>query len=113
MKLTEKQSEQLNALLDSGKAICRGEYRLCEAGERGFMSAATGKRETYSGIWHTIEVGNKSILVSDAADTANLDVEKYKSPFKKGEIVLVHLESHGYSKGKGERYRGTIIKVES
>ena len=95
-------------LMEDGKTVCYAEYRLCESAEREFMSAASGKRESYSGVWHTVEFPTKSVQISDGSIPDGFDPEKYVSPYKKGSMVLIEVESKGYQKGKGERWRGVI-----
>jgi hypothetical protein len=110
-QLTPELQKLANELLSQGKTVAVGEYRLTDANERSYMSKSTGKKETFSGVWHTVEIGTKAVAVqdrSDAVQAEGFDISKYESPFTKGEIVVVEVTSAGYTAGKGERTTGIL-----
>jgi len=91
--------------------IAVGEYRLTDAQSRSFLSKSSGKRETFTGVWHTVEIGDKAVSIQDRSDAVladGFDVSKYNSPYSKGEMVVVEVMSAGYQAGKGERTTGIL-----
>lgn len=106
----------VETLLEQGKTIAVGEYRLCDNNRVEYQSKTTGKKEEFSGVWHTVEIGTKAVRIQDRSDlvtATGFDVDKYKSPFKKGSIVVVEVTAAGYIAGKGERTTGVIHSVGS
>lgn len=97
-------------LIADGEKVSVGEYRLWEAGERGFMNQTSGKRDTFSGIWHTVEVGRKAYVIADRVEGA--DPLNFESPYEQGDIVAVCWQQTGYIKGKGERHAGLLVSLE-
>lgn len=110
-----KNNPVLQRLLAEGKAINVGEFRMYDAGARGWMDKETGKRMTFSGVWHTVEYSNKSMQIGDASPATSgegFQTETYKCPFEKGDIVAVELVALGYVKGKGDRWRGILHHLD-
>lgn len=114
--MKKETAEMLVKLADTGKTVAVGEYRLTEAMTRPYLSKTSGKREEFSGVWHTVEIGSKAVYIQDRSDEcskADFDVTKYKSPFIKGEEVVIEVQSAGYVSGKGERTAGVLHSVSA
>lgn len=83
----------------AGEMLCLVEYRSTEAAIINWRNKETGRPESMPSITHTVESGNTSIKVRERVQDPNWKPEGYVSPFKKGSIVVLHLESLMREKG--------------
>jgi hypothetical protein len=112
-KLVGKTLAMVEAAFDAGSAVSLAEYRFTDNKPFDWMDKETGEAKSMTSVKHTVEVGNKAILLVDADVKDTAAALAYKCPFKKGQMVLVVFKTMGYVKGKGEVYRGTLLSIEA
>lgn len=92
-----------------GAIILCVEYRSSFAETINWRDKATGRATSAPILRHTVEAGNTSIAVVERVPD-NFNVETYNAPFKKGEIVLLHLSELNSERGV-TKARGTLTRL--
>lgn len=92
-----------------GRPILLGEYRLAKAEEISFNNKKTNAVEKAQIIRWTIEGEDESFPVTEWLPRGS-DIHAWKSPFSKGQLVLVTIT--GFFREKGQTtVRGTVERV--
>jgi len=97
-------------LFKSGSPCAIGEYRSTEAETIPYRDKESGRSMSFSQIRHVVEFGPKSVQVQERVPD-NFDPTKYRSPFKKGGSVFVHIASLEQSRGV-LTIRGSLTAIE-
>jgi len=69
-----------------------GEYRGTKAETVNYRDKQTGNRASFSSINHVVETGDQTVTVQERLPDG-ADIKAVKPPFKKGQKVLVQVES--------------------
>jgi hypothetical protein len=93
----------------SGERLLFGEYRASKAEVIKYRDKTTRAITSMSVLRHTVEVGPDSVVVNERVED-DFDAEHYKSPFAKGQKVIVHLDSLVIEKGIPQA-RGKITAI--
>lgn len=106
MKLTDALKNIENGKFLGGIA----EYRSSVAETIKYQDKKTGRMQEMAMLRHNIEVGDVAVAINErTAD--DFKAADYKSPYKKGQKVLVCLQSMETDKGL-VRARGTLTAIE-
>lgn len=106
MKLTEALKKLETGAFLGGIA----EYRSSCAETIKYQDKKTGRMAEMAMLRHNIEVGDVAVAINERT-TDDFKADAYKSPFKKGQKVLVCLQSMETDKGL-VRARGTLHAIE-
>lgn len=85
-------------LIEAGELIVIGEYRSSDAQSITYRDKTTGRMAEMDTLGHTVEFGNHSIKLRERTED-NFKPDQYKAPYKKGQKVVVQLESLLREKG--------------
>lgn len=106
-----KQKELLDQVL-KGNPVMVVEYRASEPEVVRFRNKETGSQEEIKKLTHTVEAGNTSFKVSERVN-GDFHPENYQSPFKKGTICVLHIESYSRDKGFNRVASGRLEALEA
>jgi len=102
--------EQLQKRIEAGGIFCVGEYRLGKPDLITYRDKLTQKTASFKQVVHSVEAGDIVIAVQERlSDDVNLE-QGVQLPAKKGERVLVELETLERVQGF-YRARGGIHKI--
>jgi hypothetical protein len=87
------------------------EYRSSSAETIKYQDKKTGRMAEMSMLRHNIEVGDVAVALNERTSDG-FNASAYKSPFKKGQRVVVRLQGMEIDKGL-VRARGTLEAIES
>jgi hypothetical protein len=98
--MAEKDANRALALLGEGKVVMIGEFRGGKAERIDYTDRKSGKRTHFNRIAHAFEVGAQAeqVRVTERMDD-EADTSKYQVPFKKGDRMLIVVESIDIDKG--------------
>ncbi len=85
-------------LIEAGELVVLGEYRSSDAQAITYRDKTTGRMAEMNTLAHTVEFGAHSIKLRERTEDSFKPAE-YKSAYKKGQRVVVHLESLLREKG--------------
>lgn len=106
MKLADALKQIENGKFLGGLA----EYRSSNAEIIKYQDKKTGRMAEMAMLRHNIEVGDVAVAINERTEDG-FKVETYKPPYKKGQKVLVVLQSMETDKGL-IRARGTLHAIE-
>lgn len=86
------------------------EYRSSTAETVKYQDKKTGRMAEMALLRHNVEVGDVAVAINERT-TDDFKADTYKSPYKKGQKVLVCLQSMETDKGL-VRARGTLTAIE-
>lgn len=99
------------ALFLAGKPVAMGEYRSSEAETIQYRDRETGRAASFPQLRHIVELGNKSVVVSERVGDGFNSAE-YKSPFRKGQRVVVEITSLEVQRGMIS-VRGMLLPISA
>lgn len=79
-------------LMRSGKPVCEVEYRGFTADRMRWVNKKSGKQMEAGIIKHRVETSSEGFVVSEFLDDG-VDEKKYKNEFKKGDRVVLVVET--------------------
>lgn len=79
-------------LFQRGKVVAVGEYRSSKPETIHYRDRESGKAAEFSQLRHTVEFNGESVQVSERVGD-DFKPAEYRAPFKKGDMVLVELQS--------------------
>lgn len=85
-------------LIEAGELVVIGEYRSSDAQTINYRDKTTGRMTDMDMLSHTVEFGSNSVKLRERTDD-NFKPDQYKAPYKKGQRVVVQLESLLREKG--------------
>lgn len=105
--MTDKQV--IEAMM-SGSRIFVGEFRATKTDHITWRDKDSGRRLEADLIRHTVECGADTIMVNERLPDGQ-DITKMSWPFKKGDRVVVHVESMEVNKGFTQ-VRGRLERID-
>jgi len=112
--MADQKAVTVASLLDAGKAIMSGEWRGYAPETIKYTSKKDGKAASFGRIVHTVEVGDgnrvEAVKVSQAVPDGT-DPESVAVTFKKGQRVLVAVDSMEVEKGTRSVRAGGIYNA--
>jgi len=102
---------QVGEAVMAGKLMCGAEWRSSKAGMASIEDERTKVKKVTKAIVHQVEIEGmpfeiREEIAKDQIEAFNVDLYNDKPrPFKRGEMVVIHMKSFGWSMKKS-RYIG-------
>lgn len=88
----------LEKMLTAGKCVIQGEWLTSKPETINYNNAKTGKASSFSRISHTLLIGNEAVKVAQPV-LDGVNPESVVVPFKRGDRVVVEVDSMEIAKG--------------
>ena len=98
-------------LVMQGKFLALGEYRSSRCEFREWRDRATQRVMSGNFLRHTVELDGVPVSISDKV-AEGMKASEYRSPFEKGEPVVIHLRQLKEEKGSVTAF-GMLEKYDS
>lgn len=103
---------ELAERIRKGECLMLVEYRSSEVERIKFRDKETGKAEEMVKLSHTVEAGTSSFKVSERTN-GDFRPDEYRPAFKKGQAVVLVVDSYGRDKSYNRVASGRLEKFEA
>lgn len=91
--------QEVQKLFLAGSLVVLGEFRMAAVDGIDYRDKKTGNARHADVIKTTLEIGNKTLTLTEFVREENFKPENWKCPFKKGQRVVVELDGLMENKG--------------